>query len=53
MKMDDIELIKQVVKRSEEYQKQKENEAFQKGVAKGYRMALEDLGIINKVGEEK
>lgn len=50
--MDDIELIKQVVKRAEEHQKQKEKEAFQKGIAKGYRMALQDLGIIKKEGEK-
>lgn len=50
--MDEIELIKQVVKRAEEHQKQRDEREFQKGVAKGYRMALEDLGIIKKEGEK-
>lgn len=49
--MNDIELMDELVKRAEDFQKQKEKEAFQKGVAKGYRMALEDLGIIKKEGE--
>lgn len=42
--------IKKVLKW--EYRCEKEKEAFQKGVAKGYRMALQDLGIIKKEGEE-
>ena len=49
--MNDTELINELVKRAENYQKQKEKEEFQKGVAYGYRMALEDLGIIEKEGD--
>lgn len=41
--------IKQVLKWEDKCEKEKE--AFQKGVAYGYRMALQDLGIIKKEGE--